>query len=457
MHRHTLTWVVIFGVIALMFLQLPLMMAKQDAVLHTYSALVEVDALARQQFVDPIEGDRLVGGAIRGLLLQLDPYSGYIAPDELPSFKRRSSGNYIGVGIEIGVQDGQLIVIAPIEGSPAADAGVLAGDVILAINGRKIKGHSVFDVEQLLEGTPGTRVQLRVQHQGEREPDTLTVVRGPVNLVTIRGFRRGASGQWDYLIDPEWHIGYVRVSNFRDNTMRDFDAALRRLLQRRLRGLVIDLRFNPGGVMRQGIALADRFVDKGVIVSTVTRRKAVQEYLATLRNTIKDVPLVVLINDASASASEIVAGTLQAHHRATIVGERSFGKGSVQKLIELAQHKAAIKLTTAYYRMPDGRIIHRTEANAASDAWGVVPDTPITLSAEEVYAVQASRRALDLDFAAVNAEEGVRTLSQPDRPRPHEILRDRQLTEALSQLRAELESRRPGAHSESIGTRPAVP
>jgi carboxyl-terminal processing protease len=423
-----------------MFLQLPRMMAKQDVVLHTYSALVEVDALARQQFVEPIEGDRLVDGAIRGLLLQLDPYSGYIAPNELPSFLRHSRGDYSGIGIEVGIQDDQLIVIAPIEGSPAAKAGVLAGDAILAIDGQEIKGHSVFEVEELISGPPGTAVRFRVRHEGQRDPEALTIVRGPVNLVTIRGFRRNASGQWEYLIDPDRRIGYVRVSSFRNNTVRSFNAALDRLLEQRMRGLIIDLRFNPGGLMHQGIAVADRFIDSDVIVSTVTRRKAVQEYLATSRDTIRDVALVVLINRASASASEIIAGALQARLRATIVGERSFGKGSVQQLIELTEHNAAIKLTTAYYRLPDGRIIHRTAANAHSDTWGVIPDVEVVLRDEETQAVQASRRALDVDFAesAHLGAEGTAISSQSAEVHPREILRDRQLLEGLLQLRLKL-------------------
>jgi len=384
-----------------MFLQLPQIAAKHDAVLHAYSALVEVDALARQQFVEPVESSRLVDGAIRGLLLQLDPYSGYIAPNELPAFERRNRGEFIGIGIEVGIRDGKLTVIAPVEGSPAAKAGILAGDVIVAINGREAERLSAFDVETFIEGTPGTKVQLRVRHPGQNDPGTLTVARGPVSVVTVRGFRRTAHGRWDYLIDPINHIGYIRVTSFRDNTMRDFDAALKQLLDRGIRGLIIDLRFNPGGIMHQAIAMVDRFVQNGVILSTVTRRKAVQEYAATPDGTVTDVELAVLINGASASSSEIVAGSLQAHGRATIVGERSFGKGSVQHLILLREHHAAIKLTTAYYRMPDDRIIHRTAGNDSLGCWGVIPDIEVPLSDQEVQEIQEIRRAADLAFTEI--------------------------------------------------------
>ena len=160
MHRHNLTWIAILGLIVLMFLRLPQMAARQDAVLNTYSALVEVDALAKQKYVEPIEDSRLVDGAIRGMLLTLDPYSGYIAPEELPAFERRAAGDYIGIGIEVGMKGGRLTVIAPIEGTPAAKAGVRAGDVIRSIDGHDIEALSVFDVEELLGGAPGTTVRL---------------------------------------------------------------------------------------------------------------------------------------------------------------------------------------------------------------------------------------------------------------------------------------------------------
>ncbi len=427
----------------MMFLRLPQMAAKQDAVLNTYSALIEVDALAKQRFVEPIGDERLVDGAIRGMLLTLDPYSGYIAPDELPAFERRAAGEYIGIGIKFGMQGGMLTVIAPIEGSPAAKAGIVAGDVIHSINGQDIKGLAVFDVEKLLIGAPGTTIRLRVQHPQQREPEALTVTRGPVNLLAVRGCRRDASGGWEYLIDPAMRIGYIRVSSFLNNTMGDFNAALDSLLGQGARGLILDLRFNPGGMLHQAVAMVDRFVDSGVILSTVTRRRAVQEYLATPVGTMRNIKLAVLINGASASASEIVAGSLQAHGRALVVGERSFGKGSAQHLIYLADSKGAIKLTTAYYRLPDGRIIHRTAKNLDSRRWGVMPDVEITLNDEEVNAIQESRRMVDLAYAEPSSAPGSDTTAvmgeHAGNGETLEILRDRQLLEALAQLRGQIE------------------
>ena len=444
LHRYGLTWVAIFGVIALMFLQLPPMVAKQDSVVNTYRALVEVDALAKQKFVEPIRDDRLVDGAIRGMMLQLDPYSGYIAPHELSAFRRRSRGDYIGIGIEVGMRDGKLLVIAPIADSPAAMAGILSGDVILAIDGEEIEGSSVFDVDERLAGRHGTAITLRVQHTGLVEPEDITIIRGPVSIKTVRGFRRRPDGRWDHMIDPEGRIGYIHVSSFHENTIRDFEPVLQGLLRQGVSGLILDLRFNPGGLMDQAVAMVDRFVSSGVIVSTVTRRRAVREYSATEPAISPDIKVAVLINVGSASASEIVAGALQAHGRAVVVGERSFGKGSVQHLIHLDSHDAAIKLTAAYYRLPNGRIIHRTRKNEHSSSWGVQPDVEVMLSDAEVRAIQESRRALDMSvvesFGASPSPEGKAPAESQQHPPAMEILHDRQLLAALAVLNKQIRS-----------------
>jgi len=421
-HKHGIIWVILFGVIVLMFLQLPPMAAKQDSVIHTYSALVEVDALAKQQFVDLIDDDRLVEGAIRGMMLQLDPYSGYISPEELPTFERRNRGDFSGAGVEIGMQHGEITVIAPVEGSPAARAGVLPGDKLLSVNGRSLEGRAVFDVEEMLAGPPGSRVTLTVRHTGQNDSTELDVLRGPVHLKTVRGFQRDAQGNWDYMIDPEHKVGYIRVGNFRENTIDDFDAALRELLDDGVRSLILDLRFNPGGLMQQAIAIADCFLDGGLIVSTTTRHRAMEGYVAVREGTVGNVDLIVLINGSSASAAEIVAGSLQARRRAVVVGERSFGKGSVQHLIHLQGHKAAVKLTVAYYRLPDGRTIHRTDKNAHTDSWGVIPDVKVVPTKEETQAILDSRRLLDAPP------------SEPsdDPPTSVEVLRDPQLRQAVA-------------------------
>lgn len=449
MHRHTLTWIIIFGVIAVMFVQLPQIAAKHDAVLTTYSALVEVDALARQKFVERITDDRLVDGAIRGMMLQLDRYSGYISPEELPAFRRRTRGDFIGVGVALGVRDGNLTIIAPIAGSPAAQAGARPGDIIVSIDGTDVSGLSVFDVEELLGGTPGTPVEVRVKHAGHHEPQELTIVRGPVVIHTVSGCRRSPDGDWGYLIDHDQRIGYIRVSVFLGNTMHKFNTVLRALRAQGMRGLVLDLRFDPGGLMHQAVSMVDRFIDDGLILSTVTRRRAVQEYYATQPGSLTDIELVVLVNAASASSAEIVAGALQDHGRAVIVGERSFGKGSVQHLILLTGHEAAVKITVAYYRLPKGRIIHRGK-KGNQDVWGIWPDVVVSLSAEERAAIVSSRQSLD--FPSPSEYEPTAVASDrlggkgfavgAGSHLSREIHLDRQLDTALTIIRQRLKVRR---------------
>ncbi|MBI1825213.1 MAG: PDZ domain-containing protein [Planctomycetes bacterium] len=434
MHKHGLVWVVLFSVMALMFLQLPPMAAKQDSVLHTYASLVEVDALARQQYVDTIDDNRLVDGAIRGMMRELDPYSGYLSTKELPSFERRNRGDSYGVGVELGMQSGRIAIIAPVAGGPAERAGILAGDVLLSVDGRDLDGRSVFDVEEMLAGRPGTRVSLRVQHFGGTEPEVISITRGIVSIHTVRGFARHTDGSWDYCVDPSVGVAYVRVSGFHANTLRDFDEALAGIEKDHARSLILDLRFDPGGLMNQAVEMVDRFVSEGLILSTMSGRGAVDEFFATEAATDSALKLVVLVNGSTASAAEIVAGSLQAQHRAVVVGERSFGKGSVQHLIHLVGRKAAVKLTVALYRLPDGRFIHRTEQNARGKSWGIQPDVEVRLGDDETKAIQRSRQAVDnaTDLDRSAGSTGINTAF------PRTILLDRQLEAAIQVARGTL-------------------
>lgn len=447
MPRQGLVGVVAFAVVSLMLVRLPPMVAEQDSVLNTFRTLVEVDALTKQRYVAPIANAHLVDGAIRGMLMELDPYSGYIAPEALAAFFRRSRGEYVGIGIEVGMEGRSVTVIAPVDQSPAAHAGILAGDVILAIDGVPTSDLSVFDVNELLSGPPDSAVVLRIRHSGESKPTEIKINRGPVSLTTVRGYRRDGHGAWDFRIDPEHGVAYFRISSFHDNTVDDFRRALQSIDPRDRRAIVLDLRFNPGGLMDQAVALVDQFVASGLILSTVTRRHAVQEYYATPEHTLQDPALAVLVNSGSASSSEIVAGSLQDHRRATIIGTRTFGKGSAQRLIELATIKAAIKLTIAYYRLPSGRIIHRTHKSTPDDPWGVWPDIVVTLDDEETRRIQHVRRQLDNHVYPLPDAAGARGVAPAE-----EILRDRQLQAALDWVQSEL-ARRDAPASTNMANR----
>ncbi|MHC4067165.1 MAG: S41 family peptidase [Planctomycetota bacterium] len=437
MSKRNLLWLAVIAVIALGFYRLVVLASQQDSVYRTYAPLVEVDALIRQRFVEPIEDDPLVDGAIRGMMLKLDPYSGYIAPEELSAFRRRAAGKYIGIGIHLGIRDGRLTVIAPIEQSPAVAAGVQAGDVVLAIDGASTDGAGVADADHLLSGDPGSRVSVIVRHAADGQVETLHITRAPIRLHSVKGFRRAAHGHWDYLIDHEAGISYVRVSNFHENTITEFDRALEQIRSLGAAGLVLDLRFNPGGALRAAVAMVDRFVRRGLIVSTVTRHQAKDLYQARVEGTYPPVLLAVLINGSSASASEIVAGSLQDHGRAVIVGSRSFGKGVVQNVVELSEHNAAISLTVAHYRLPNGRIIHRTPRNVHTDEWGVQPDLVVEITEEQGLALLARR--LEVDRGPVTPETAPADhAADPATEREPEILLDDQLAAALAALREQL-------------------
>jgi carboxyl-terminal processing protease len=443
MSKRNLIWLAVILVVCLVFYRLAPMAAQQDSVYRTYAPLVEADALIRQKFVETIDDDRLVDGAVRGMMLKLDPYSGYVSPDELAAFRRNAAGEYIGIGVQLGVRDGQLTVIAPIELSPAVKAGVLAGDVIQAIDGVSTEGMSVVDVDQLLSGRVGSTVALTVRRAATAEVETLSITRGPVDIRSVKGFSHNEAGGWDYWIDPQARIAYVRVANFHEDTIAEFDRTLDRLRSAAVAGLILDLRFNPGGSLWAAVAMVDRFIKRGVIVSTVTRHKAVDRYEARPEHTFPRIPMAVLVNDHSASASEIVAGSLQDHGRAVIVGTRSFGKGVVQNVIELSEHRAALKLTVAHYRLPNGRIIHKTARNANTDGWGVMPDVVVDLPRDQVNAIP--QRWAEVDRAmttSTTAPAGSGQFAAAPASVDRMVDIDPQLEAALAAVRGQIERER---------------
>lgn len=390
MSKRGTVWFCMIVIIVVMFYGLTPMVAEQDSVYRTYAPLIEVDALIHRQYVSPIRRMGLVDGAIRGMLFELDRYSGYVAADEMSSFDRHNSGEYVGIGVVMGVVNGAVTVIAPFEDGPAIRSGVQAGDVILAVDVRSTEDLSVFDVEGMLVGAPGTSVSVRLRRPGG-ETFGVTIVRSRVRRRPVKGYIHDSETGWDYWVSREPPIAYIRVTDFSEGMVDDFDEALKTITEQNAAGLIIDLRFNPGGLLTQAVALLDRFIDSGTIVSTVTRWEAVQTYPATRECTMDPIPVAALVNGGSASSSEIVAGSLQDHRRAIIVGERTFGKGSVQDFIELQDGRAGVKLTVAYYQLPSGRIIHKTSSNADSEEWGVLPDIAVRLTAAERAAIHRAR------------------------------------------------------------------
>jgi carboxyl-terminal processing protease len=312
--------------------------------------LTEVLERLRKDYVDPVADRELLENATRGMITSLDPYSQFLSAKEFEDLRANTSGNYSGVGIEVNLRDGKVLVVAPIEGTPADQAGVRAGDVIVTIAGVTIAGENISDATSRLRGPAGTPVNIEIKRDGVADLLAFNLVRSNVQVQSVRA----------RLLEPGF--GYLRISQFSETTGSDFRAALLSLRAAAkgaaLEGLVLDLRNNPGGVLDAAVDVSDGFLDSGVIVTASGRgRESNFRHDARDGDLLEGAPIVVLVNSGSASASEIVAGALKDNRRARIVGTRTFGKGSVQTVMPLSNGRA-IKLTTSRYYTPSGASIN---------------------------------------------------------------------------------------------------
>jgi len=309
----------------------------------------------RASYVEPVDDEVLLENAIRGMLAGLDPHSSYLAATEYDSLQETTTGEFGGLGIEVGQENSYIRVISPIDDTPADRAGIQAGDLIIRIDSQPLQDMLPEEAAGMMRGEPGTDVTITIVRDGEPAPFDLTITREVITVASVRSRN----------LEPGY--GYIRIAQFRANTGDEVVEALQELQTENdeLNGLVLDLRNNPGGVLPASVATVDAFISEGTIVSTKGRLdQSDMAFDATRSNPGGDTPLVVLINEGSASASEIVAGALQDHGRAIIMGNRSFGKGSVQTVLPLSEDRA-IKLTTSLYYTPSGRSIQ---------AFGIEPD-----------------------------------------------------------------------------------
>lgn len=309
--------------------------------------LARVLTLVENEYVDPVERDRLLVGAIKGMVAELDPHSAYLPPEENALFLGETEGKFGGVGIEVELRDEQVIIVAPIEGGPAERAGVQPGERIVSIEGEPVRGQSLDRLVKKMRGAPGSKVRLAILPSDGTSPRQITLTREIIRVPSVAGRR---------LLDD---IAYLRVKQFQGTTSQEFlrvVASLRSSNSRPLQGVILDLRNNPGGLVDQATAIADEFLTSGVIYSTRQRGKITEEVSATRGGAFAELPTVVLVNEYSASASELVAGALQDHQRATVVGAPTFGKGSVQTILDLGAGNG-MKLTTQRYYTPLGRVI----------------------------------------------------------------------------------------------------
>ncbi len=340
----------------------------------------EVFGRIQQDYVEPVTDKKLLENAIRGMLSGLDPHSSYLSPDQYKELRIGTTGQFGGLGIEVTMENGFVKVIAPIDDTPAQKAGIKPGDLIIRLDEKPVKGMSLQDAVKIMRGKPGTDIVLTIVREGEDKPLKIKITRDIIKIKSVKS----------KLLEKGY--GYLRITSFQSRTGNQMLKEIQKLQKEgSLKGIVLDLRNNPGGVLNAAVAVSDAFLDQGLIVYTDGRiEDAKMKFEATPGDILRDVPMVVLINPGSASASEIVAGALQDHKRAIIMGQKSFGKGSVQTILPLS-NGGAIKLTTARYYTPSGRSIQ---------AEGIVPDITLgTLRLETIAEAEEFKPLTEADLS----------------------------------------------------------
>jgi len=416
-----LTWTLVLLLLALMFAGMSggPALKKAQAENSRYQELelfTDVLSIVRKSYVEEVDFKKLIYGALEGMLATLDPHSSFMTPDIYREMKIDTEGEFGGLGIEITLKDGLLTVVAPIEDTPAHRAGLLPGDSIVRIEGRSTKDMGIMEAVKLMRGPKGSEITIGVMREAFDKPRDFTIVREVIQIKSVK-FRTMEKG-----------FGYVRISQFQAHTVEDLRKALAALREESggsLSGLILDLRNNPGGLLDQAVAVADLFVREGLLVYTQGREPGSQmEFEATAAGTEPYYPMVALINEGSASASEIVAGALHDHDRAVIMGTQSFGKGSVQTIIPLSDD-SGLRLTTARYYTPNGTSIQ---------ARGITPD--LVVPRMEIRELQGPGRVRERDL-----QNHFETEDQPGRgaeeaQAPDEAVRsDYQLIRALDLLK----------------------
>jgi len=341
----------------------------------------EVFGRIKSDYVEPVSDKELLESAIRGMLSGLDPHSAYLNDEEYRDLQVGTSGEFGGLGIEVGMEDGFVKVISPIDDTPAQRAGLQAGDIIVRINEKPVKGMSLNEAVNLMRGKPGTKIELTLMREGADSPIRVGIVRDVIHVASVKNRSLEAG------------FGYIRISNFQSRTTEDLLKALAELKAKnngKLKGLVLDLRNNPGGVLNSAVGVSDAFLDEGLIVYTKGRVEDSElKFKAGPDDVLDGAPMVVLVNGGSASAAEIVAGALQDHKRAVIMGNPTFGKGSVQTIVPI-DDSTALKLTTARYYTPSGRSIQ---------AQGIEPDITLARGHLEVASDSGVGMVKEADLA----------------------------------------------------------
>jgi carboxyl-terminal processing protease len=360
---------------------------REESPYRDLAQLARVLVLVENQYVEPVDHKRALEGAIKGMVKELDPHSAYLPPEDYRIFQSDTEGKFGGVGIEVDLRDDAITVIAPIEGSPAERAGVRSGDKIVAVDGQSARGEPIDRLVRRLRGTPGSRVQIGVRRPSTETLLTFDLVREQIKVTSVVGKRLSSD------------VLYVRLKQFQEGTHRELLEAVGRARKespRPFSGVLLDMRSNPGGLVDEASEVADEFLGGGIVYSTRHRGQVVEQVTARDGGALAELPLTVLVNEYSASAAELVAGALQDNHRATVVGAPTFGKGSVQSIVDLPGG-AGLKLTTMRYYTPSGHSIQ---------AQGIQPDILVESSR---VAVEPSRVTRERDLEGHLPAEGAVT------------------------------------------------
>ncbi len=372
----------------------------------------------KEDYVESVEDKSLIENAIRGMLSGLDPHSSYLDTEEYRDLKVGTSGEFGGLGIEVGMEDGFVKVIAPIDDTPAERAGLQAGDMIIRIDEKPVKGLSLSEAVKLMRGKPGTKIQLTIMRTNDEKPFEVTIERAIIQVASVKS----------RTLEPGF--GYVRLTHFQSHTTEDMLEAIEELKRTNgdaLKGLVLDLRNNPGGVLNSAVGVSDAFLTGGLIVYTQGRvKESKMRFEAGPDDVLSEAPIVVLVNGGSASASEIVAGALQDQRRAIVMGTPTFGKGSVQTIVPIDDARA-LKLTTARYYTPSGRSIQ---------AQGIVPDIELERGEFKPLAERELGAVKEADLVRHLDEEGPGSGEESGSAQEPLVAEDFQLAEALTVLKA---------------------
>ncbi|MBB4608980.1 S41 family peptidase [Sphingomonas yabuuchiae] len=393
--RPLLTATAIVGALAMVPITTSAMAAVDSSTVRQFDRFLDVYNRIKADYVDKVDDDTLIKGAIQGMLAALDPHSSYVDALDFDNLKIQTEGNYGGLGLTVSMEDGAIKVIAPQEDTPAGRAGVKSGDYITHIDGKLIYGQSLDEAIGQMRGKPGTKIKLTIVRPGRDKPIELTLTREVIVQRPVK---------WEVKGD----VGYININTFSENTGADTRAAIMAIdkaLGHRPLGYVVDLRDNGGGLLTQAIAVSDAFLDHGEIVSQRGREKSdIERYYAKPGDDAHGLPVIVLTNSGTASASEIVAGALQDHHRALVMGERSFGKGSVQTLLPLGP-ETALRLTTARYYTPSGRSVQEG---------GIEPDIKVPQISDPDYKTRPVFREADLRRHLINEVKADNSILEED-------------------------------------------